>query len=323
MNEIKHFFSSLPSTPARNLREEEAYIAEHLHAKIRFLDKDAPINKMSHLMRLDAGQIWLSAYGTPLTLAFSECGFTRIQFRYQGSARTKIGQQGFDVSDKQSVVSTGAVEVNFGADYEQVVLRFANADITKKLSALTGQPLQRAVVFEPTFDPNAPRYQFFKENLKFVLRTLNHSYGDVPTLALAELQQSLITSFIACCHNNYSDLLERQEMRSAPHIVCMVEDYIEANWDKPLAIDDIARLTETSVRSIFRSFQQSRGYSPMVFLKNVRLKHAKRLLLEPENTTVSKVALQCGFANAGRFSHEYAEAFGEMPSLTLKSRILT
>jgi transcriptional regulator GlxA family with amidase domain len=37
-----------------------------------------------------------------------------------------------------------------------------------------------------------------------------------------------------------------------------------------------------------------------------------------DTTTVSSVALACGFAHLGRFSATYASKFGEAPSVTLR-----
>ena len=58
-------------------------------------------------------------------------------------------------------------------------------------------------------------------------------------------------------------------------------DYIEANWDQPLSIEVIAVAANMSARSVFRSFRQRRGYSPTTYLKQVRLKKAREMLIRP------------------------------------------
>ena len=97
-----------------------------------------------------------------------------------------------------------------------------------------------------------------------------------------------------------------------------VEEFIEANWNQPVSIDAIAEITGISARAIFRAFRRSRGYSPMAFAKKVRLRHAQELLVAPdEDTTVTGIALKCGFANPGHFAREYREVFGHLPSHSL------
>jgi AraC-like DNA-binding protein len=77
-------------------------------------------------------------------------------------------------------------------------------------------------------------------------------------------------------------------------------------------------LLRTRARSIFQSFREGRGYSPMSFLKQVRLRHAREMLAKPvSNTLVTSVSFACGFGNLGRFANDYQKVFGETPSETL------
>jgi transcriptional regulator GlxA family with amidase domain len=55
----------------------------------------------------------------------------------------------------------------------------------------------------------------------------------------------------------------------------------------------------------------------MEFVKDVRLKRANAILATG-TTSVSDVALACGFGNFGHFSNYYKTKFGELPSQTLK-----
>ena len=57
----------------------------------------------------------------------------------------------------------------------------------------------------------------------------------------------------------------------------------------------------------------------MRFVKQIRLKHAREMLLQPSaEATVTSVALDCGFSNLGHFAKDYLASFGELPSETLK-----
>ena len=113
-------------------------------------------------------------------------------------------------------------------------------------------------------------------------------------------------------------LLERQPPSIAPWQVRRVEDYIAANWDQPIGVEDLAAATGASVRSIFRTFKQCRGYSPMEFVKQVRLRRAHEMLTCGDTTTsVTDVAFACGFGDLGRFSKDYRARFGALPSATL------
>jgi transcriptional regulator GlxA family with amidase domain len=97
------------------------------------------------------------------------------------------------------------------------------------------------------------------------------------------------------------------------------EEYIETHWDQPITIASLARATAASARSIFYHFKSSRGQSPMSFLKQVRLEHARDMLERSGvGRSVTEIAVQCGFGNLGHFAGDYFKRFGERPSDTLK-----
>ena len=49
-------------------------------------------------------------------------------------------------------------------------------------------------------------------------------------------------------------------------------------------------------------------------IENLRLEHARRLLLETENSVLA-VAFECGFENASNFHRAFKAAFGCSPSV--------
>ena len=103
--------------------------------------------------------------------------------------------------------------------------------------------------------------------------------------------------------------------------VCIrhVEEYVEANCNQPILIKSLTKVTGVSARTLFRTFQEALGCSPMAFVKKVRLECARSTLVRPgSSTSVSGVALACGFSNLGHFANDYRCTFGELPSETLK-----
>ncbi|HEY7301580.1 MAG TPA: helix-turn-helix domain-containing protein [Xanthobacteraceae bacterium] len=114
-------------------------------------------------------------------------------------------------------------------------------------------------------------------------------------------------------------LVEPRRRAATTWQVRRAEQYIEAHWNEPITIASLARATAASTRSIFYHFKTSRGQSPMSFLKEVRLEHA-RYMLEHSGVSrsVTQVAVECGFGNLGHFAGDYLKRFGERPSETLK-----
>ena len=125
-----------------------------------------------------------------------------------------------------------------------------------------------------------------------------------------------MVAFLRATPNSLSHLLEDGGYEAAPHEIHRAEQYIEANWDKPITIEDLAAVTNVSARALFKSFRKFRGYSPMGFAKSVRLRRARQMLTNIPGLSVTDIAFRCGFGNLGHFAKDYREAFGELPSQT-------
>ena len=165
-----------------------------------------------------------------------------------------------------------------------------------------------------------PRLLYLRSAIEFLVGTLDRDPDNIPALALAEFEQLLMVSFLGANPHNHSHLLERRPPNVGGWQLRAAEDYIEANWNRPIYVEDIAKATGASARTIFQAFRDKRGCSPMEFAKSIRLKQARRLLQTPdETTTVTGVGSLCGFQNIGHFARGYQKAFGELPSATLLS----
>lgn len=98
------------------------------------------------------------------------------------------------------------------------------------------------------------------------------------------------------------------------------EDYILAHLADPMSLADIAEVAGVSARALSKAFRKRHGTGPMGFLKARRLEAAQRALLsaEPDQTTVTDIALHFGFIHLGQFAADYRKVFQELPSETLR-----
>jgi transcriptional regulator GlxA family with amidase domain len=127
-----------------------------------------------------------------------------------------------------------------------------------------------------------------------------------------------MVAFLKAVPNSFSEVLQQTPSEGASMHVRRVEEYIDTHWQLPISVEHLAIVTGTGVRTIFATFKRNRGYTPLSYLKRVRLKNANELLRSPtETTTVTDVAFSCGFSNLGHFADDFQDAFGELPSRTL------
>jgi AraC family ethanolamine operon transcriptional activator len=115
---------------------------------------------------------------------------------------------------------------------------------------------------------------------------------------------------------------DRGHLPSAMKLVRLVEEYLQTKRDSPLHISELCTRLGVSRRSLHRAFHEIFGIGPVTFLRHKRLCAVHSILKTSlaGETTVSEVAIQHGFAELGRFSHDYHVMFGEYPSQTLGSR---
>ena len=152
----------------------------------------------------------------------------------------------------------------------------------------------------------------------FLAKQLNSDVS-LPPLVLAEFEQALMVMFLYANRHNYSNLLQEDPADVALRQVRRTEDYIEANWNKQMSFEALAAEIGVSIRSLFRSFRKSRGYSPAEFLRQTRLRHAQWMLQRAEaGTKEADIARRCGFLDLDNFRRAYLKAFGERPSETRK-----
>lgn len=271
-------------------------------------------------VRLRSVDILFGACSAAYRVRFPAVPIIKQQFALHRAGLTAFAGRQFNVNQDEACVIPAGVEMTHEqqAGFESFIFRVEASALQAKLGAAIGIPVTRNIDFahRSTFD--VPGLQRLRRMLGFIVSELDRDDAKVPAAALAEFEQMLLIAFLTANSHNFSDALEREQPRPAPWQVRRVEEYITANWNRPITVEALAAAAGASARSIFKAFRDSRSCSPMAFVKSVRLQHARRMLQQPDGaTTVVSTAFACGFLNAGHFARDYRLAFGELPSETL------
>ncbi|MFT5722466.1 MAG: transcriptional regulator GlxA family with amidase domain [Motiliproteus sp.] len=94
---------------------------------------------------------------------------------------------------------------------------------------------------------------------------------------------------------------------------------MNANIEEPLSIDELASFARVSRRQIERLFQTHLNSSPSRYYLELRITHARRLLLQGKDS-IANIAIASGFISATHFSHCYKGYFGLSPSQARQQR---
>ncbi|SFB32050.1 AraC-type DNA-binding protein [Rhizobium sp. NFR07] len=89
--------------------------------------------------------------------------------------------------------------------------------------------------------------------------------------------------------------------------------WIRENFARPLRVEALAEMAALSVSAFHRHFKAVTTLSPIQYQKQVRLLHARTLLMAGEGNATS-VAFGVGYESPNQFSREYARQFGLPPS---------
>ncbi|WP_346910098.1 helix-turn-helix domain-containing protein [uncultured Roseibium sp.] len=98
-----------------------------------------------------------------------------------------------------------------------------------------------------------------------------------------------------------------------------VDDRLAA--DALPSVVDICTALGVSERTLRYAFREYVGLSPVAYLRACRLNRVRAVLAasDPQETTITQVAMRFGFLHLGRFAGDYKRMFGEMPSVTLNT----
>lgn len=98
--------------------------------------------------------------------------------------------------------------------------------------------------------------------------------------------------------------------------------FIDEHADRDISAADIAAAAHVTIRGIQLAFRRHLDTTPSAYLRRVRLDHAHQQLgaaLPGDGVTVTQVAARWGFASPSRFAASYRDAYGVLPSHTLRS----
>ena len=147
--------------------------------------------------------------------------------------------------------------------------------------------------------------------------------SDNEELALAahawkHFEEFLGTLVLEAHPHNFTDVLKRESSAAAPRLVREAEHLMRTGGPS-ITVSEVAKSLRVSLRSLELGFRDARKMTPTQAHRQVRLNAAREALLNPTaSTSVTSVAISCGFLHLARFSSHYQLEFGEAPSQTLR-----
>ena len=110
---------------------------------------------------------------------------------------------------------------------------------------------------------------------------------------------------------------------SRQEVVERAAAYLLEHLEAPVPLSRVCRMVGRSERGLRDAFYAAYQMSPKQWVLAQRLQRARRALIDIRSAevTVTRVAMDNGFNQLGRFAGTYRQVFGETPSETLRGHL--
>lgn len=103
--------------------------------------------------------------------------------------------------------------------------------------------------------------------------------------------------------------------------VASIITYLENNFAKEFSLYEMALDMNRSKEYLCTLFKKNTGKTIVQHLTEIRIVHARNLLLQYPEKTAAEIALECGFSNASYFGKKFKQLTGYSPDSYRKERI--
>ncbi|HLI13730.1 MAG TPA: AraC family transcriptional regulator [Alphaproteobacteria bacterium] len=136
-------------------------------------------------------------------------------------------------------------------------------------------------------------------------RALEHPEGRLEREAL------LITALVDLARRHGGAVPHAGSRRHNPRSVVVALDYLTANFTEDISLAELASLAGVDRFHLLRAFRRCVGLPPHLYQTQLRLRHAKRLMLAGEPPAMAAVA--AGFADQSHLIRKFKAAYGVTP----------
>ncbi|PQA97874.1 hypothetical protein B0A69_00630 [Chryseobacterium shigense] len=106
-------------------------------------------------------------------------------------------------------------------------------------------------------------------------------------------------------HHTTTDHIQR-ELQDVVH-------FIKQNYREPITIKQLASIAGMSDANLFKKFKQSYNCSPVEYIIELRIEHAKQLLIHTPEMGIKNICFESGFNTLEYFYRKFTQMTGKSP----------
>jgi AraC-like DNA-binding protein len=174
-----------------------------------------------------------------------------------------------------------------------------------------------SIAFTKVLHPRNASLGLLRDLARNAVISVAEAKGPFAAALAKQYADLMVTSLLLNVQNSFSETLAKASGAAETRYVRRALDFMRANLDQPLDLDEIATEADCSPRRLQTAFRAEYGITPMSMLKKMRLELAEQRLRSGEYASVAVLARSIGFGNPGRFAAEFRQRFGVLPSQVL------
>jgi len=124
--------------------------------------------------------------------------------------------------------------------------------------------------------------------------------------------QQDLCAWISTALNGFIELVYSSQDAKKMTQIRPAINYIDANYDKPVNLAEIARASHLSVSRLAHIFKEQMGITIIDYLTSVRMERAKQLLLATDQNC-TEICFQVGYNNQSYFTRTFKALVGMTP----------
>jgi two-component system response regulator YesN len=124
--------------------------------------------------------------------------------------------------------------------------------------------------------------------------------------------QEDLCAWISTALNEFIELVYSSQDAKKVTQITPVINYIDANYDKSITLDEVAKVSHLSASRLAHVFKDQMGITVIDYLTSVRIERAKQLLLAT-NQSCTEICFQVGYNNQSYFTRTFKTFVGIPP----------
>jgi AraC-like DNA-binding protein len=313
----------------RVMRAAAADEAEAAVAKVYLPNRLEALEPGQLAMRLTTARLGTTTagqlgYGRRIRLVTEEARQIHVNTPLVGTTLSRVGRSApiATTSRSAAVFPAGSpADIEWSSDAVQLCIMVPSSTLETELEELVGHAIKRPLQLPFHMSLSTPEGRVWHSVVSLIGRELA-SNGPLLTHPSAgrHLERTLVDALLLGHAHSHMHELDRHAAPALPVAVARAVDLLHEHPAEPWSSTVLARAVHVSVRSLQGGFHKHVGKPPMTYLRELRLRgiHEDLKRSTPVTATVESVAYSWGMVHMGRFAAAYRQAFGEVPSQTLK-----